>query len=209
MSNQEAYNQWSATYDTVINKTRDLEAIALQTVLSAISFSSVIEIGCGTGKNTAWLIQHAKDVTAVDFSKEMLSKAKEKMKSETVHFIETDITMPWRFTEKHCDLVTCSLILEHINDIEFIFKQAYSVLLPGGFFYLGELHPFKQYIGSKARFNKEDKTVILDCFIHHLSDYLNAAKAAKMECADVNEWFDENDHKSIPRLITMLFRKNR
>lgn len=29
MNNQQAYHQWAGTYDTVGNKTRDLEGIAL------------------------------------------------------------------------------------------------------------------------------------------------------------------------------------
>lgn len=74
-----AYNQWAETYDTMANKTRDLEAVALRKSLAGLSFESVLEIGCGTGKNTMWLMERAKSITCVDFSSEMINKAKEKL----------------------------------------------------------------------------------------------------------------------------------
>ena len=56
MNVKEAYKNWSKQYDTNINKTRDLEAISIRNVLSEIKFNTCLEIGCGTGKNTEWLI---------------------------------------------------------------------------------------------------------------------------------------------------------
>ena len=51
----------------------------------------------------------------------MLGRAKEKIKSENVRFIKADIKKKWKITKPKYDLVTCSLILEHIEDIDFIF----------------------------------------------------------------------------------------
>ena len=52
MNVQQAYNVWADNYDTVVNKTREVEARALRTLLSQNNYESVLEIGCGTGKNT-------------------------------------------------------------------------------------------------------------------------------------------------------------
>jgi ubiquinone/menaquinone biosynthesis C-methylase UbiE len=68
MSVQRSYDSWSSTYDTVENKTRDLEKFACREILEEIPFETVIELGCGTGKNTEWLVTKAKHVTAVDLS---------------------------------------------------------------------------------------------------------------------------------------------
>jgi len=78
MNTEQAYNNWASQYDTNINKTRDLEAIALRTMLSTIAFESCLEIGCGTGKNTAWLVEKANQITAVDLSAEMTNKSQGK-----------------------------------------------------------------------------------------------------------------------------------
>ncbi|MFY7979909.1 MAG: class I SAM-dependent DNA methyltransferase, partial [Sediminibacterium sp.] len=87
-----AYNSWSSQYDTNENKTRDLEALALQKILQGKSFKHCLEIGCGTGKNTAWLLTICDQITAVDLSKGMLDIAKNKIQSNKVNFIEVDIT---------------------------------------------------------------------------------------------------------------------
>ena len=99
MDTQSAYNLWADTYDTVLNKTRDLELIAAKELLAKADFSSVLEIGCGTGKNTEWIIERATSITAVDFSKGMLEKARTKFKSDTVQFCEADITKQWNFNQ--------------------------------------------------------------------------------------------------------------
>ena len=203
---EQAYNEWAKTYDVVENKTRDLDKIAMQQTLSHFSFSNVLELGCGTGKNTEWLATKFTSITSVDFSVEMIAKAKEKIKENNVRFLQFDITNPWRF-EKDYELITCNLILEHIKDLGFIFSEASKVLKEKGKFFISELHPFKQYTGSKARFEKDNETIILDCYTHHTSDFFNAAFAAGFECIELKEWFDNDSEREIPRLITFLFQK--
>jgi SAM-dependent methyltransferase len=97
MNTEQAYNQWAAQYDTNINRTRDLEAVVLRQSLKNIPFNSCLEIGCGTGKNTEWLVTKAQQITSADLSQEMLAKAKEKINSDKVNFIQADINEPWDF----------------------------------------------------------------------------------------------------------------
>ena len=207
METKQAYNLWSKQYDTNINKTRDLEGFAIRKVLENIHFNSCLEIGCGTGKNTEWLITKAKHITAVDLSDEMLAKAKEKISSEIVQFIQADITFDWSFSKIQYELVTFSLVLEHIQNLDHIFHEASKSLAKGGIVYLGELHPFKQYEGSKARFETENGIQVVECFNHHISDFTEAAKNHRLELTDISEYFDENDRSAIPRILTLLFQK--
>lgn len=207
MQTRDAYNQWAAQYDSNQNKTRDLEGISLRTVLASIPFAHCLEIGCGTGKNTVWLAQQAVRVTAVDFSEEMLAKAKEKITSSNVAFLQADITLPWQLESNRFDLVSFSLVLEHIEDLEPVFREATRVLQPGGSLYLGELHPFKQYTGSKARYETETGTQVLTCFTHHVSDYIQAAEQQGLQLSSLQEFFDENDRNSFPRILAIRFQK--
>lgn len=210
MSNnvQQGYNRWANSYDAVENKTRDMDKMATQTVLKDILFSDVLELGCGTGKNTIWLAEKAKQLMAVDFSAEMIAKAKVKVASDNVHFMQTDITQSWPLDNNSFDLITCNLILEHIAHLEPVFAEARRVLKPDGKFYISELHPFKQYTGSKARFEQNNEQIILDCYTHHISDFFNSAVANGFCCIRLNEWFDEEE-KALPRLITFLFKKKK
>lgn len=207
MDNQQAYNTWAGKYDTVINRTRDVEARALRRTLAAWSFPNVLEIGCGTGKNTEWFAERAKEVTCLDFSEEMLQKARQKITTAHVHFQQADIRMPWQVPAGHFDLVSTSLVLEHIEHIGFIFTEAAKALRPGGFFYFGELHPFRQYDGRKARFDTENGVFELECFTHHTSDYFAAGMQNGFDCVVLNEWFDDDDRALMPRILSMVFRK--
>ncbi len=206
MGIRESYNEWADQYDTNANKTRDLEAVALRQMLEKITFKNVLKIGCGTGKNSIWLNEKAKHLTAVDFSEMMLAKAKEKPALKNVNFIQADITNAWSFTDNKFDLITFSLVLEHIEHLDHIFSEAHKSLEKGGFVYIGELHPFKQYAGTKARFETARGIQVLECFNHHLSDFFIAAKKVDFSIESIEEFFDESN-REMPRILALLFYK--
>lgn len=207
MNVQQAYDTWADQYDTNQNKTRDLKGVALREVLQDIFFENCLEIGCGTGKNTEWFITKAKSVTSVDLSEEMLKKARAKISSDKVNFIQVDITKNWFFATQKYDLVGFSLVLEHIENLEEIFEKVTEVTQVDSYLYVGELHPFKQYAGTKARFETEEGLQIVTCFSHNISDFTQAAKQFGFEIVDMNEYFDDNDKTNIPRILTLLFKK--
>ena len=207
MNIQQAYNSWANTYDDAPNKTRDLEAVALRTLLANISFQKVLETGCGTGKNTEWLLHRAQHITAADFSAEMLQKAKAKISTEKVDFVQMDLNQEWPVEKNGFDLIVCSLVLEHIENLDFIFQQANKALQSGGLFYIGEYHPFKQYLGKKARFDTGNGVFELTTFTHHVSEFVNAAKDHHFQCTALKEWFDQDDVSGIPRILAMIFEK--
>jgi ubiquinone/menaquinone biosynthesis C-methylase UbiE len=205
MDTQQAYNHWARSYDSDENKTRDLELVAGQQLLEQTDFTAVLEIGCGTGKNTTWLAPKAKTLTAVDFSEEMMKLARQKVTAPHVTFRQADITQPWNFPT--ATLITFSLVLEHIQDLHFVLEQAAKTLLPGGLLYVCELHPYKQLQGSRARFERGDQLVQLEYFVHHLSEFFDAAQKAGLQCRRLDEWFDSEDRTTVPRLVSFLFQK--
>jgi len=207
MNTQFAYDNWSEQYDTNINKTRDLEALALRETLAGIDFNSCLEMGCGTGKNTAWFVTRAQRITATDLSAAMLAKAKEKITSGNVDFVQADMLLDWDFTGSKYDLVSFSLVLEHIENLEPVFARAAVALENRGYMYIGELHPFKQYTGSKARYTSSEGEQVLTCFNHNISDFVWAAKKNGFEVIDIHEYFDEGDRSTIPRILCLLLRK--
>ncbi|MDH4298774.1 MAG: class I SAM-dependent methyltransferase, partial [Cyclobacteriaceae bacterium] len=181
---------------------------ALRKTLANISFEDCLELGCGTGKNTAWFVQKAKHVTAVDLSDEMLSIAKKKLTNDNVKFISGDITAAWSFRDRLYDLISFSLVLEHISDLNSVFKEAAISLKPGGCVYVGELHPYKQYTGTKARFETGNGTHVLPCFDHHTSDFIQIPGKYGLTLLDVNEYFDDDDRRGIPRILVVLLKKS-
>jgi len=208
MSVKEAYNSWSAQYDDNENKTRDLEAVSLKKTLNNIPFGNCLEIGCGTGKNTLWLATKASNVLGIDFSDKMLAIAKEKVQLPNVTFLQADITKEWAFaSNKKFNIVSFSLVLEHIENLNDTFAKVDKVTDKGSYVYIGELHPFKQYSGSKARFETAEGLQVVTCFNHHVSDFTSAAAKYAFSVQIINEYFDNDDRHELPRILAMLFQK--
>lgn len=207
MDIQNAYNEWSGTYESDENLTRDLDQRVTMELFGNLHFDSILEIGCGTGKNTAFLTKIASVVHAVDFSQGMIEKAKEKVQADNVHFSMMDITQPWDFEQQFFDLITCNLVLEHIADLQFVFSEAARVLQPNGYFFINELHPFRQYDGKKARFYRNEEKIEVDAFTHHVSDFFQAADSGGLRLIKLHEYWHEADQKQLPRILSMLFER--
>jgi ubiquinone/menaquinone biosynthesis C-methylase UbiE len=208
MSIQKAYNDWSETYDTDENLTRDLDQKVTREALADLHFTSILEIGCGTGKNTSFLALIGESVHAIDFSQGMIEKAKEKVQAENVQFSIMDITQKWNFEDQSFDLILCNLVLEHIENLSFVFSEACRVLQQKGRFLINELHPFKQYEGKKARFYRDEETIEVEAFVHHISDFFNAATTHGLALVKLDEYWHEKDQNKPPRLVSFIFEKS-
>ena len=205
MTIQDAYTDWSSTYDSDRNLTRDLDQRVARAELNRFRCKSILELGCGTGKNTPMLASIGEHVHALDFSPGMIEMARAKVISPSVTFEIADITKPWPSKDHSFDLIVCNLVLEHIDDLNFIFSEASRVLVTGGHFFVCELHPFRQYLGTQARFQRADNTKHIAAFTHHITDFTNAALANGLILKKVKEWWHEEDESKAPRLISFLF----
>ncbi|WP_339341944.1 class I SAM-dependent methyltransferase [uncultured Polaribacter sp.] len=207
MSIEKAYNIWASQYDSNLNLTRDLDKKCTIKTLKNLDFKNVLELGCGTGKNTEWLLNKAERIIGLDFSQEMLHKAKAKIFDKRVLFKKADLTKDWEIENNFVDLITASLTLEHIENLDHIFLQANLKLKKNGLFFISELHPFKQYSGSKAKYETENGIKELEVYIHHISEYIDTAKNNGFKLIELKEWFDESSENEIPRLISFVFKK--
>ena len=204
MSIRDAYTAWSSTYDTVANRTRDLDADVTRRMLAGRRFRSLLEIGCGTGKNTALYAELADRVLALDFSDGMLAAARAKLRAPHVTFQAADLTAPWPCDDASVDLVACNLVLEHVERLQPVFAEAARCLVPGGVFFVSELHPFRQYEGTKARFvDAANVTMQVPAFVHHVSEFLDATAHAGLMLSRFHEWWHADDVKRPPRLVTL------
>ncbi|MBA2113776.1 class I SAM-dependent methyltransferase [Bremerella alba] len=208
MSIRDAYSQWSITYDQDINRTRDLDQVATQQLLGNSRYQHTIEIGCGTGKNTSFYLSISETVTAVDFSPGMLDLARLKVESPSVVFREANLRERWPGADLAADLVACNLVLEHMDEMLPVFSESSRCLAAGGEFFVSELHPYRQYLGSQAQYQREGEVTFIDAYVHHFSEFHSAARSSGFQLNDVQEWWDDDLKERVPpRLITFLWKK--
>jgi malonyl-CoA O-methyltransferase len=199
---QSGYDAWAHSYDTVDNPTRDLAAADLRRQPFALHGAAVLELGCGTGLNTEWLIEGGAEVTGLEFSEGMLDKARKRLPG--VRLLQHDITKPFPAPGAAFDLVVETLVLEHIGDLAPVFRETARVLKPGGLFFISELHPARQLAGKQARFadaaGQERK--IAAC-LHTFSEYVNTAHDSGLRLLRAGEPGEDLP----PRVLTLTFER--
>lgn len=205
-----AYDGWASTYDDDRNATRDLDAAVVRQVPLAVSGADVVELGCGTGKNTAWLAGRARKLVAMDFSAGMLAKARERVPAAHVRFVEHDLRAPWPLAGASADVVIGNLVLEHVEELSPVYAEAARVLRPGGALFLCELHPERQRRGGQAHFvdaTTGDPTYV-PAFRHTTAEYVNVGIAAGLQLRQLGEWIEPGAPAGAPsRLLSVLFEK--
>jgi len=203
-----AYDRWSATYDEDRNATRDLDAEVVRKSALRLRDRAVLELGCGTGKNTVYLAAEAREVIAMDFSEGMIARAHQRLVTSNVTFVRHDVCDPWPVDNDAVDAVVANLILEHVHDLVPVYLEAARVLRPGGQFFICELHPYRQLAGGQAHFvdSETGKTVYVDVHAHTVSEFVNAGIEAGFTVVSLGEWIeDAAPAGSAPRLLSLLF----
>ncbi len=98
--------------------------------LSIPSGTSILDIGCGTGNTTYWLIKYINPakVVGIDFSPEMIKIASSKNIPAT--FICADVCLPDFSIPGDYDLAFCCHCFPHLRDKYTALKNIYNLLTP-------------------------------------------------------------------------------
>jgi ubiquinone/menaquinone biosynthesis C-methylase UbiE len=139
----------------------------------------LLELGCGTGKNTVWLAERVRSVLALDFSEGMLAKARDRVASDRVRCARHDVRERLPLADSTVDLLTADLVLEHVAALRPAFAESARVLRPGGRLHVCELHPFRQLLGKQARFARlgTGEVVRVQAHRHEVADYLSTERS--------------------------------
>jgi malonyl-CoA O-methyltransferase len=62
------YDRWALVYDHDANPLIALEEPVVRAAIGDVRGMAVLDLGCGTGRHTTWLVARGAAVTAVDFS---------------------------------------------------------------------------------------------------------------------------------------------
>jgi malonyl-CoA O-methyltransferase len=209
-----AYDRWAASYDADRNVTRDVDDEVLRRAPLALLGREVLELGCGTGKNTAWLAERARTVVALDFSAGMLARARERVErlaGANVRFVRHDVREPWPVADAAFDVVVGNLVLEHVESLVPVYAEAARALRTGGQLLLCELHPERQRRGGQAHFTDvaTGETVHVTAHLHTTAEYVNGGIVAGLTLRHLGEWLETGGSLDAPpRLLSVLFEKH-
>ena len=177
---QTGYDLWSKIYDDESNPLIAIEEREIWARVGDVRGLDVLDLGCGTGRHSLGLLKRGARVTAVDFSKKMLERAREKTAGATIRFIEQDLLSPLPFGENAFDLVVCGLVLEHFSHLEPIFDEARRVWKAGGRALFTAMHPAMFSLGTQARFTDPESglRIMPGSINHSLDEFARAPLSA-------------------------------
>ena len=186
---REGYDRWAATYDTMGNWLLELEEPEVDRVLGDLAGLDVLDVGAGTGRHAIRIAERGARVTAVDFSEQMLDRAREKPGADRVRWLAHDVARPLPFAAGSFDRVLSALVLEHIPVHELVpfFAELGRVARHDGAILMTAMHPAMFVKGVSANFRDESGEVRPRSYAATISDYVMGAIHAGLVIADLAE----------------------
>jgi ubiquinone/menaquinone biosynthesis C-methylase UbiE len=137
------------------------ERPAMISLLGDVTGLRVLEIGCGAGPLTSWLVDNGATVSAMDVSPEMLRLARHRV-GDRATFVVADLEHPLSFaSDGDFDLVVASLVLHYVKDWEAVLGEFARALRAGGEVVFSTHHP------------------TMDWRIHSFDDYFAVAQVTE------------------------------
>jgi ubiquinone/menaquinone biosynthesis C-methylase UbiE len=110
-------------------------------LLGGIRGKDVLEVGCGAGPLTEYLVEHGARVTASDVSPEMVRLAKTRI-GDRAEFVVADIEEPLSFAnDGSFDIVVASLVMHYVKNWEPVLSEFHRVIRPTGGVVFSTHHP--------------------------------------------------------------------
>jgi SAM-dependent methyltransferase len=117
------------------------ERPATKTLLGDVHGKRVLEVGCGTGPVTEWLVDKGAVVVACDVSAAMLDIARSRV-GDRAELHHHDLVEPLTFLENaSVDLVVASLVFHYLRDWAAPLRELHRVLRPTGSMVMSIHHP--------------------------------------------------------------------
>ncbi|MDO7786996.1 class I SAM-dependent methyltransferase [Desulforamulus aquiferis] len=129
--NKVIYKIWSPIYDSIF---KGLFFNVRKQIFNEISFKKedkILFVGVGTGADIELIDHDNLDITAIDFSPDMLNKARAKFNISSVNFLEMD-AQDMNFKNESFDYVFAHLVLSVVPNADKCFQEMVRVLKPEG-----------------------------------------------------------------------------
>ena len=157
----DAYRKLAKSYAEKVDTKPHNAYLEMPTVLSLlpdINEKKVLDVGCGTGRYTEWLLNNGAEVVGFDASPHMLEYAKKRV-GDRAELILHDLNKPLIFLENDSfDLILATLVLDYIEDWKPVLREFKRVLRKDGCLVFSVGHPTIDFIkdfGMKDYWNIE------------------------------------------------------
>ncbi|MBI1358308.1 MAG: methyltransferase domain-containing protein [Acidobacteria bacterium] len=202
---REGYDRWAPLYDNKGNAAVDLKNREIRRLLGPVQGLEVADLGCGTGRHSIALAEAGAKVTAVDFSRGMLARARQRPGSGSIRFIERDLGEALPFADDSFDRVLCSLALEHVERLDVAFAEMRRICRPSGWIVVIEMHPALrlQDVAAGFRDPRTGEEIRPRSWGHQVSDFVMAALGAGLTPLEMQEPADRSAQPAWPLLLTM------
>ena len=197
----------------------ELEEPEVDRALGDVKDLEVLDVGAGTGRHAVRVAQRGARVTAVDFSEEMLARARQKTGADRVRWFVHDVALPLPFEARSFDRVLSALVLEHIpvDDLASFFRDLGRVARDDGLIVVTAMHPAMFLKGVSANFRDDSGEVRPRSYVATLSDYVMGAIQAGLVIVSLAEHpvdeglvaRNERSRKWLgwPALVVMTFKR--
>jgi SAM-dependent methyltransferase len=186
---QEGYRDWAATYEATVEDVMDLALLDRLAAVDWRALTTVADLGCGSGRTAQWLRARSDcAIDGVDLTPAMLDLARKRHLHRTL--TEGDVRHTGLGAGDY-DLVICSLVDEHLDTLNELYREAARLLAPDGArtFVIVGFHPyFIMASGMPTHFDSADGTPIaIETTIHLPSEHHQAATGAGFTAAEFHE----------------------
>lgn len=210
---EQLFENYSKTYDKEIFTQGTLQEVDF--IEKEIRFdknTSILDVGCGTGRHSVELAKRGYNVTGFDFSSDQLKAARNKAKAAnvTVDFLEMD-ARHFKIDKKFdLAIMLCeggfSLMETDEENFE-ILKNAIQTLKPGGKFIFTTLSVLYPIFNNLKKFH--DKNIVSGSFENHSFDLMTFRDQNQMDIPDDDgkiRNLDCNERYYSPSEITWLLK---
>jgi ubiquinone/menaquinone biosynthesis C-methylase UbiE len=164
------YERWADTYDDQDPSTL-LDEPLLLALAGDVQGRRVLDVACGTGRYARLMWQRGADVIGVDASRGMLVRARRSSGDGIRWVLARADALP--FACGRFDLVTCGLLLDHVDPLPPVFAEISRVLVPRGRAIVSTVHPTMQrFTGATVA---GTNGLRIDGVLHKISDIESAA----------------------------------
>ena len=167
-NNQEYWNEgyWKRVINNQKNSFKNENWLdKYKEIINKIEGNSAVDLGCGIGQDTKWLIDNGFDVISCDISNIALEKLKELIPNSETLQIDIRETLP--FKENSINLVNADLSIHYfyMKDTIKIFNEINRILTPKGIL-IGRVNSDKN-----ERYIREETKVIEDNYYYDFEKY--------------------------------------